>query len=166
MTHATHYSSFRDFLTLLERSGKLVRVSKPVSTRFEIAAGIRKVSDSDGPALLYENIQECPGWRVAAGVFATRKLLALALGVPEAEMLQRYEQLEQTLIPPASVSSAPVQDVVQTGDAIDLSKLPIVVHSELDAGPYVTIGVQVAADPETGARNLSIHRMLLLGGSA
>ncbi len=163
MTHATHYSSFRDFLTLLDHVGKLVRVRKEVDTRFDIAAGIRKVSDSDGPALLYENIRDYPGWRVAAGVFATRKLLALALGVPEAEMLQRYELLERTLIPPAPVSSAPVQDVVQTGDAIDLRKLPIVVHSELDAGPYITIGVQVAADPETGARNLSIHRMLLLG---
>ena len=84
---ANRYADFRDFLTLLEHAGKLVRVSNPVSTRFDIAAGIRKVSDSDGPALLYENIQDCPGWRVAAGVFATRKLLALALGVPEAEML-------------------------------------------------------------------------------
>jgi len=162
MTHANHYANFRDFLNLLERTGKLVRVRSEVSTRFEIAAGIRKVSDTDGPALLYENIRDYPGWRVAAGVFATRKLLALALGVPEAEMLARYEHLEQTLIPPESVSSGEVQDVVQTGDAVDLRQLPIAVHSELDAGPYVTIGVQVAADPETGARNLSIHRMLVL----
>ena len=162
MTGMNRYANFRDFLNFLEQSGKLIRVRKEVDTRFEIAAGIRKVSDADGPALLYENIRDYSGWRVAAGLFATRKLLAFALGVPEEEMLQRYERLEQTLIPPESVSSAAVQDVVQTGDAIDLAKLPIAVHSELDAGPYVTIGVQVAADPETGARNLSIHRMLVL----
>ena len=74
------YQDFRDFLNLLEKNGKLVRVQREVDTRFEIAAGIRKVSDIDGPALLYENIRNYPGWRIAAGVFATRKLLALALG--------------------------------------------------------------------------------------
>lgn len=162
MTQTNSYENFRDFLNLLERSGKLVRVRQEVDTRFEIAAGIRKVSDTDGPALLYENVRNYPGWRVAAGLFATRKLLALALGVPEEEMLDRYEELEQKRIPPVSVSHAVVQEVAQTGDAIDLGKLPIAVHSELDAGPYITIGVQAAADPATGERNLSIHRMLVL----
>lgn len=162
MGQVRSYTNFREFLHLLEQSGKLVRVRKEVSIRFEIAAGIRKVSDTDGPALLYESIKSYPGWRVAAGLFATRKLLASALGVSEEDMLARYEQLEQTLIAPESSSMAPVQDVVYTGDAIDLGKLPIAIHSELDAGPYITIGVQVASDPETGARNLSIHRMLVL----
>jgi len=162
MTHANIYDGFRDFLNLLERSGKLLRVQKEVDTRFEIAAGIRKVSDTGGPALLYECIRNYPGWRVVAGLFATRKLLALALGVREDEMLARYEQLEQRLIAPESVSTSPAQEIVWTGHAIDLAKLPIAVHSELDAGPYVTIAVQTAADPETGQRNLSIHRMLVL----
>src|SRR3989304_10127517 len=94
------YHDFRGFLNFLEQNGKLVRVRREVDTRFEIAAGIRKVSDIDGPALLYENIKNHHGWRVAAGVFATRKLLALALGVAEQEMLDHYERLEQKLIPP------------------------------------------------------------------
>ena len=79
----TEYADFRGFLDFLEKKDKLLRVQKEVDTRFEIAAGIRKVSDTDGPALLFENIKNHPGWRVAAGVFATRKLLALALEVPE-----------------------------------------------------------------------------------
>jgi UbiD family decarboxylase len=157
-----NYRDFRDFLNLLERNGKLVRVRQEVDTRFDIAAGIRKVSDTDGPALLYESIRNYPGWRVAAGVFATRKLLALALSVSEDEMLDRYEELERKLIAPQLVSSGAVQEVVETGDAVDLGKLPIAVHSELDAGPYITIGVQAAADPDTSQRNLSIHRMLVL----
>jgi 2,5-furandicarboxylate decarboxylase 1 len=163
MTITNRYDNFRDFLNLLERNGKLLRVRKEVDTRFDIAAGIRKVSDIDGPALLYENVRNYPGWRVAAGVFATRKLLAMALGVAEKDMLEHYERLEQKLIPPERVSSGAVQDVVQTGDEIDLHQLPIVVHSELDAGPYITIGVQTAADPDTGTGNLGIHRMLVLG---
>ena len=156
------YRDFRDFLNMLEKNGKLVRVQREVDTRFEIAAGIRKVSDIDGPALLYENIRDYPGWRVAAGLFATRKLLGLALGVSEKEMLNHYERLEQKHLPPERVSGGAVQEVVKTGDNVDLHQLPIVVHSELDAGAYITIGVQTAVDPDNGSGNVSIHRMLVL----
>lgn len=159
----TEYTDFRGFLDLLAKKEKLLRVTKEVSTRFEIAAGIRKVSDIDGPALLFEKIKGHPDWQVAAGVFATRKLLALALEVSEEEMLDHYKSLEKKFIPPREVESGPVQEVVITGDDIDLSQLPIPVHSELDVGAYITIGVQFAKDPETGAGNLGIHRMLVMG---
>lgn len=159
----SQYADFRGFLEFLEARGKLCRVGKEVETRFEIAAGIRKVSDADGPALLYEHVRGYPGWQVAAGVFATRTLLALALEVPEERLLEHYACLEQASLPTEAVGSGPVQEVVLTGDDIDLSKLPIAVHSEFDKGPYITIGVQFAIDAETGAGNLGIHRMLVLG---
>lgn len=158
----TQYQDFRGFLSLLEEENRLLRVSRPVSIRFDIAAGIRKVSDTNGPALLYENIRDYTGWKVAAGVFATRSLLARALEVSETEMLDHYANLERLHLPPETVSSGPVQEVVMTGDEVDLTKLPIPIHSELDAGPYITIGVQFAKDPETGAGNLGIHRMLVM----
>jgi UbiD family decarboxylase len=159
----SQYADFRGFLDFLESRGKLVRVQKEVDTRFDIAAGIRKVSDTDGPALLYENVRGYPGWKVAAGVFATRKLLALALEVPEEQLLEHYDRLEQKSLPVEEVPTGPVQEIVITGDDIDVSKLPIAVHSEFDKGPYITIGVQFAVDPETGIGNLGIHRMLVLG---
>jgi len=159
----TQYADFRGFLGYLEARGKLLRVRKEVDTRFDIAAGIRKVSDTGGPALLFENVRGYPGWRVAAALFATRELLALALEVPEAQMLSHYARLEKKFLPTRQVDSGPVQEVVLTGDEIDVTKLPIAVHSEYDKGPYVTIGVQFAEDPETGAGNLGIHRMLVLG---
>ena len=159
----TEYADFRGFLDLLAKKDKLLRVTKEVSTRFEIAAGIRKVSDIDGPALLYEKIKDHPDWQVAAGVYATRKLLALALEVSEEEMLDHYASLEKMSIPPREVESGPVQEVVITGDDIDLSQLPIPVHSELDVGAYITIGIQFGKDPETGVGNLGCHRMLVMG---
>jgi UbiD family decarboxylase len=159
----SRYPDFRGFLEFLDSKGKLRRVQKEVDTRFDIAAGIRKVSDTDGPALLYENVRGFPGWRVAAGVFATRSLLALALEVPEDKLLQEYRTLEQKFLPTEQVSSGPVQEIVMKGDDVDLTKLPICVHSEHDKGQYITIGVQFAQDPETGIGNLGIHRMLVLG---
>jgi UbiD family decarboxylase len=157
------FEDLRAYLTHLEKEGQLLRVRDEVDVRYEIAAGIRKTSDIEGPALLFENVRGFPGWRVLGGLFATRKLVALGLGVPQDQMLERYLTLEDKRIAPEMVSSGPVKEVKWTASEVDLSKLPIVTHASKDCGPYVTIGVQVGKDPETRIRNLSIHRMLVLG---
>jgi len=157
------FDDLRGYLTYLEGQGQLVRVKDEVDVKYEIAAGMRKTSDIDGPALLFENIRGYRGWRVLGGLFATRKLVALGLGVPQEQMLERYLTLEDERIPPEIVAAGPVKEIRWTGSQIDLTKIPIVTHASKDCGPYVTIGVQVGKDTDSGVRNLSIHRMLLLG---
>lgn len=157
------FEDLRGYLSHLEEKKQLVRVSEEVDTKYDIAAGIRKTSDIEGPALLFENVKGFSGWRVLGGLFATRKLIALGLGVPQDQLLERYLTLEDKRIPPATVSTGPVKEIRWTGAEVDLHKLPIVTHAGKDVGAYVTIGVQVGKDPDSGARNLSIHRMLLLG---
>ena len=157
------FEDLRGYLSHLEKQGQLLRVSDKVDAKFEIAAGIRKTSDIEGPALLFESVRGFPGWRVLGGLFATRKLVALGLGVPQEQLLERYLTLEDKRIPPEIVATGPVKEIKWTGDQVDLAKLPIVTHASKDCGPYVTIGVQVGKDPDTHIRNLSIHRMLVLG---
>jgi len=153
----------RAYLACLEEQRQLLRVREEVDPKYEIAAGIRKTSDIEGPALLFERVKGFPGWRVLGGLFATRKLVALALEVPEEELLERYLTLEEKRIPPVMVTDTPVKEIRWKGAEIDLYRLPIVTHAEKDIGPYVTIGIQIGKDPDTGIRNVSIHRMLLLG---
>jgi len=157
------FEDLRGFLAHLESQGQLVRVKDEVDVKYEIAAGMRKTSDIEGPALLFENIRGYRGWRVLGGLFATRKLVALGLGVPQDQMLERYLTLEDQRIAPEMVASGPVKEIKWTGSQIDLTKIPIVTHASKDCGPYVTIGVQIGKDPDSGVRNLSIHRMLRLG---
>src|ERR671912_218314 len=157
------FEDLRGFLTHLESLKQLLRVKDEVDVKYEIAAGMRKTSDIEGPALLFENIRGYRGWRVLGGLFATRKLVALGLGVPQEQMLERYLTLEDERIPPEVISDAPCKEIRWTGDQVDLSKLPIVTHAGKDCGPYVTIGVQIGKSPDTGIRNLSVHRMLVLG---
>jgi UbiD family decarboxylase len=157
------FDDLRGFLGHLERQGQLLQVNDEVDVKYEIAAGMRKTSDIEGPALLFNKVRNYPGWRVLGGLFATRKLVALGLGVPQEQMLERYLTLEDERITPEIVSTGPVKEIKWTGDQVDLRKLPIVTHAAKDCGPYVTIGVQVGKDPDTGIRNLSIHRMLVLG---
>jgi len=46
---------------------------------------------------------------------------------------------------------------------VDLGLLPIFRHFSEDGGPYITNGIVVAKDPDTGVRNASFHRMQLRG---
>jgi 2,5-furandicarboxylate decarboxylase 1 len=61
------------------------------------------------------------------------------------------------------VPEAPVQAVVRRGGEIDLGQLPLPVHSEKDAGPYITAGLVIARNPVSGERNVSFNRMMLRG---
>src|SRR4029077_9170155 len=49
------------------------------------------------------------------------------------------------------------------GAEIDLTKIPILTHYDVNAAPYITAGIVVAADPETGVRNTSYNRLMMVG---
>ena len=71
---------FRGYLDYLEANGKLLKVKQEVDVRHEMAAGIRKVSDTDGPALLFENVKGYPGWRVAGRTVRHKEARSSGLG--------------------------------------------------------------------------------------
>ncbi|MEE8471728.1 MAG: UbiD family decarboxylase, partial [Dehalococcoidia bacterium] len=160
------FRDLRNYLEYLEKNGKLLRVDEEVDARFEIAAGIRRTSDEDGPALLYNNVRGFPGWRVTGGLYATQKLIALALGLPqdadEDAMTGRYLECFDKRVEPETVTTGPVKDIIILGDDVDLNSLPISTYSAHDAGPYLAAGVEIAKDPETGVQNVSIHRRMVL----
>jgi 2,5-furandicarboxylate decarboxylase 1 len=61
-------------------------------------------------------------------------------------------------IPPVVVTDGPVHGNVLTGDAIDLSKIPVAKYSPDDGGPYITAGIIVSKDPETGIPDIGHYR--------
>lgn len=156
---------FRGYLDHLEENGKLLRVTQAVDVKYEIAAGIRKVSDIDGPALLFENIKGYPGWRVAGGLYATKALMALALETDpdERKLLQRYLDCDEKRVKPRLVSTGPVKEIVLKGEEVDLTKLPFLTYSQLDAGPYMIPAADIARHPDTRIQNVTIERRLVLG---
>ena len=48
------FNDLREFITFLESKGELLRTRKPVDVKFEISSYIRKTSDVQGPALLFD----------------------------------------------------------------------------------------------------------------
>ncbi len=62
------YSSLRDFITRLEREGRLVRVREPVSTVLEMTEIQTRLLAEQGPAVLFEHAVKADGTRSAMPV--------------------------------------------------------------------------------------------------
>jgi len=151
----------RSFLPLLEEKGLLLRVKKAVDRRFELTSLIVKAQKL-GKAILFENVSGS-SMPVVSNIVGSRRMLALALDVNEDQLLEEYMKRTSEFMQPRLVDHGAVQEVVRVGEEAKAEILPIVTHSEFDAGPYVTAGIAVAKDPDTGYRNASFNRMQLKG---
>jgi 4-hydroxy-3-polyprenylbenzoate decarboxylase/2,5-furandicarboxylate decarboxylase 1 len=157
------FAGLREFLAELEAHGELARVEEPVDPRFGISAWIRKTSDVGGPALYFEQVigSTMP---VVGGVFATPSKAILALGVRDhGEAVKRIADALEHPVLPVNVNEAPCQEVVLTGDDVDLGRLPIPTYSEQDGGAYVTVGVGVCRTLDHGTQNAGVYRMQVFG---
>ncbi|MFQ5912164.1 MAG: UbiD family decarboxylase [Nitrospinota bacterium] len=156
------FDDHRDFLSCLEEEGELVRVTSPVDVLYEISAYIRRMSDEQGPALLFERVKgyDMP---VVGGLFATRRRVLRALEYAPGEALERFHEGIKSPIHPVRVDQGPCQEVVFEGDEVDLNRLPIPTYYGKDGGPYITHGVHISKDTETGGKNAAIYVMQLKG---
>lgn len=156
------FRDLREFIAHLEDQKELRRIRKPVDTKYEIAAYIRKTSDIKGPALLFENVNESK-IPVLGGVFATRKRGLLALETSEKEYGEKFHQALEHLIPPRRISSGPCKEVILKSEDADLSRFPIPIFSQNDSGPFITAGLVISKDPESARSNTSIYRLQVHG---
>ena len=146
----------KSWLARLDERGLLKRVSRSVSLRHELAALSQKEDGRN--ALLFERTDGAP-MPVAANVACRRDWYADAMGVAPGELLREVQRRQEIKIKPNAVADAPFLRNVITKD-IDIRKiLPLPIYHELDGGPYISAGVFIAQDPDSGAGNVSIHRM-------
>jgi 2,5-furandicarboxylate decarboxylase 1 len=143
-------------------------VEEEIDPEFEAAAVVHKIlNDPDYPgfpAVLFKNIKGSP-IPMLLNLHGTYERVALSIGSDVPGMVPEYGKREGSPIPTTLVSSkeAPVHEVVWTGDQIDATKLPTVIHQELDAGRYITSAATISRDPESGRLNAGIFRHQLQG---
>ncbi len=105
------------------------------------------------------------GVEVVGNVVGGRERLARALGVSQAGIVE--ELLRRLSLPPVLVEltreEAPVQQVVVTGDDIDVLKLPAHLQHAFDGAPYISATVDFSIDPATGLSNCGLRRLMLRG---
>jgi len=151
--------SIRPFLAQLEKDGALVRVPKPVDREFELSAFL-SAADA-GPALLFETVNGSP-LRVAGNLLNGRARMAAALGIGVADILPRLHQAIRAPVKPVPVATGRVQEVVELDTP--LASLPVPRFFEREARHYITAGVILARDPQSGRGNASFARFAIHDG--
>src|SRR5688572_20238509 len=131
--------TFREFLERLRDARELADMRQPVDI-----AHIATLVDQSDQALFFHNVigYDVP---VVSGLIRSQKRAAMSMGCesfPEIEMKLR-RGIDQP-IAPRYVEKAPHQEIVHTGDDVDLYRLPIPMSSIYDGGPMITAGVVIA----------------------
>jgi 4-hydroxy-3-polyprenylbenzoate decarboxylase len=187
------YSSLRDFIDRLEKSGRLVRVSAPVSTVLEMTEIQTRVLAEGGPAILFENVIKADGtpsdMPVLVNLFGTVERVAWGMNREPSELREIGETLAflrqpeppggwreaMEMLPvlktvmamkPKDSGTAYCQETVLTGDDIDLGKLPIQTCWPGEPAPLITWPLVVTKGPGSDKRdayNLGIYRMQVTG---
>ena len=150
-------NSFRDFIEILRKEGKLIELKKPVSKHLELAGVLASL---DGKAVYTDKIEENPGARVVGNLFSTRELVCGYFGVESSELIPLLAKAINNPSKPELAKTGPVLEI--TEKEVDLSKYPIPFHAEKDGGPYFASAVVIADDKDLG-RNCSFHRMMVIG---
>ncbi len=148
--------TLRNFLSELESKKQLVRITKEVSTKYEMANILAAL---DRRPVMFENIKG-HSIKVVGNLNSSRDLVASALGVKKDNLIPLLAKAMNNLKPPKMVGNAPCHEVVET--EVDLRKLPIMTYLKHDGGPYIPSAIVVVKDPKLG-RNVCFHRLMLIG---
>ncbi|TAP35799.1 4-hydroxy-3-polyprenylbenzoate decarboxylase [Alteromonas sp. KUL42] len=180
------YKDLRDFIRQLEAKGELVRINQPIDTDLEMTEIADRTLRAGGPALLFENPKNHT-MPVLANLFGTPERVAMGMGQDSVEALREVGKLlaylkepeppkglkdlweklpvfKQVLNMPTKVlKKAPCQEVVITGDDVDLSTIPIQRCWPGDVAPLVTWGLSITKGPHKKRQNLGIYRQQVIG---
>ena len=172
-------ADLRAWIRLLEREGELVRIAAEVDPDLEITEIVDRTVKSGGPALLFERPRGSDH-PLLINQFGTERRMCLAFGEPTLDDVARKLEDVIELQPPQglaekvrglrklksiadsmprSVRRGPCQEVVLTGDDVDLDLLPIQRCWPGDPAPFVTLPAVITRDPRTGTRNVGMYRM-------
>ena len=157
--------SVRAFVAAYERRfpGEVVRVTEPISTEYDVMALVLEYERRRRtPILLFDHVRghDIP---IVCNVVASRRALAFALGVPESGLALEYARRIKDTMKPVVVPDPPFRHRVIRGAEVDLGRLPIPTYFPGDAGRYLTAGMLVARDPDTGVETEGYHRFMVKG---
>ena len=195
MKHDTpprRYDGLQDFLTTLEKRGRLKRITRPVALKHEITEIHRRVLQKGGPVLYFEqpvndrgDISPIP---LVANLFGTRERIEWGFGLKSGEIDKLAALLSalKSPHPPASFreamgslpllrsalslgsktqSRAPSQAIIWRGADADLNRLPVQWCWPGEPAPLVTWPLVITRDHDNpNDINVGIYRMQVLDG--
>ena len=177
------FNNLQQFLDRLDSAGELLHIQDPVSPHLEISRYTDRESKKPGggKALLFTRVKGS-AFPVATNIFGSDRRICMALGVGHLDELGANIRRYLDITPPGSLREAlsmlpmaleasrffprrfkgktpPCQEVVHTGNDIDLSRLPVLHCWPRDAGPFVTLPLVFTKSLATGKRNVGMYRL-------
>jgi len=181
------YDNLRDFIARLEKSDELIRIEAEVDPVLEVAEITDRISKEKGApnkALLFERVKGS-AFPILTNAFGSLKRICLALEVddldqlggrireiidpanlfpgPGAGIMEKLSALpklaELAGFFPKIVKKAPCQEVVLTGEHVDLSRLPVLQCWPGDGGRFITLPMVCTVDPDTRITNVGMYRI-------
>jgi 2,5-furandicarboxylate decarboxylase 1 len=151
---AAPVTALRDWLDHLAWHGRLAVIRPGVDLQYELAAISKRLDGRQATFFPRPGGHTMP---VVSGLLGDRAWIADAMGVAPEAVLARFSDAAANPLPWREVTEAAAQEVVH--DKVDLtSLLPIPTHNELDSGPYISAGLMISRNPQSGVQNVSIHR--------
>jgi 4-hydroxy-3-polyprenylbenzoate decarboxylase len=181
------YKNLGEFIARLEKEGELLRVKEKVSANLEITEITDRMSKmpGGGKALFFENVEDF-AFPVLTNAFGSSRRIELAFGAlpddlaarlagiikqaPPRSIMEKIGMLPKALawakfLPRTrKMKTPPCQEVVLTGDAVDLMKLPVLFCWPEDGGRFITLPVVFTKGMEDGKRNVGMYRMQVYDG--
>ncbi len=146
----------RAYVERMLQQGQMRVVEREVSGQHELAAVVQaSQKESDAPILF----RRVAGSRhaVVSNLFGSRPRLTDMIGGGTGSFCRRWAELmRRPPIAPVTVDEPPGLDL------LSLTSLPQITYFERDGGAYLTAGVFLANDPDTGVPNLSFHRSQII----
>ncbi|SPA02625.1 4-Hydroxybenzoate decarboxylase [Cupriavidus taiwanensis] len=149
----------RHYLSRLQARGDLAIVEREVEPRFEAAAIARRLQRVSNQAVLFKNVRGS-ALPVVMNLYSDHERLREMIRCGTRTFCERLDEeieVAATLQTYAEEDSQPER--LECGK---LSDLPILTYHERDGAPYITSGVFLARDPDTGVPNLSFHRSMVV----
>ena len=177
-----YFRDLRDFISLLEETGNLHRISARIEKNSELMPLVRwqyqGLPDSQRKAFLFDNVTDPQGrsydCSVAVGVLgASREIYQMALGLEEksgpGEVAERWNRALSHPIASRIVTTGPVKEVILKGREVSrpeggLLRFPVPISNPgFDGGPFLTAPYVVTKDPDTGIPNVGTYRCMIKG---
>ena len=169
------YRNLRDYLEELRRRDLLHVVDERISKDTELVPLVRLqfrgLPEAGRKAFWFTNVTDARGRDFDASVVlgslgASRIIYGAALGVGPDEIAAKWASTHGNPLQPVEVprDAAPVKECVHAGDGfgIGVDRFPHLISTPgFDPAPFLTAGVWVTRDPETGSYNLGIYRGMI-----
>jgi 4-hydroxy-3-polyprenylbenzoate decarboxylase len=175
-TQAGPSLDFQEHLAELEAAGLVTRIDAPINKDTELHPLVRwqfvgGVPEEKRRAFVFTNVTDAKGRKydipvVVGALSASPEIYAIGMGRKVEEIGAAWMAAIAHPIAPVVVDSAPCQEVVITGTALQapggLAALPVPVSTPgFDSAPYLTATLCVTRDPDSGVQNIGTYRAAL-----